>query len=397
MRAPGFRHCSSPFSAAAAPPASGQLVPNLGGQRVEDPGLSVPEDRRGGPGVRDGGIVRRCRQRRVSPLLESRPGCVEEKANAVLASHTEYVAGIRHDAIGVMYHLSPADVVGCMVSSLHMADMEITTETAPYGTGRYFRFGDVAVGLTYARRMTDQLQFRGDCPVCRRDARHPQHAICHGRSRDLPSDRPRQFPFRGRRDKLRRRCRPGGDHPCVRWRREFVVPVLLLPTVFKLGFAFEPYEEAGHRLTASVQLNHPNDNAEHLRFGVEYAWDETFFLRAGMKRTIGQKFFGEDRSSEEGIAVGAGVRIPFFGNVAAADYAFADLRRLGSIHRISLESRGEDPRVKRIVHMAILCILLAAGCQERFDLATLPSPIVDAIDTSYVAIDPLPPLRARKT
>ena len=43
--------------------------------------------------------------------------------------------------------------------SLRTDDMEITTETQPFGTGTYFSFGDVAVALSYARKMTDQFSF----------------------------------------------------------------------------------------------------------------------------------------------------------------------------------------------------------------------------------------------
>jgi hypothetical protein len=109
-----------------------------------------------------------------------------------------------------------------------------------------------------------------------------------------------------------------------------------LPTLFRLGLAFEPIEDDQNRLTTSVQLNHPNDNAEHLRFGVEYAWHNTLFLRAGLKRTIGQKLMGEDATSEESFGAGAGVRVPLLTKVVAADYAFVQFSRLGAVHRISI-------------------------------------------------------------
>jgi hypothetical protein len=98
----------------------------------------------------------------------------------------------------------------------------------------------------------------------------------------------------------------------------------------------EPYQDADHRVTASLQLNHPNDNAEHLRFGAEYAWREMFLVRFGWKRTIGQPVLSEDGTSEEGLAAGAGVRVLLLGHTIAADYAFVDFRRLGAIHRISM-------------------------------------------------------------
>jgi hypothetical protein len=109
-----------------------------------------------------------------------------------------------------------------------------------------------------------------------------------------------------------------------------------VPTEFRLGVAMEPLQTDDHVLTTSLQLNHPNDNAEHVRLGLEYAYQKTFFLRAGLKRTIGQQFLGADLTSEENVTFGAGVLVPIGPSIIGADYAFANFSRLGSVHRISL-------------------------------------------------------------
>ena len=110
-----------------------------------------------------------------------------------------------------------------------------------------------------------------------------------------------------------------------------------LPTVFKLGFALDPISDDDQKLTTSLQLNHPNDNSEHFRLGAEYGWHNTFFLRGGVKRTIGQPLFGADATSEESVSLGAGVRVQVGISIINADYAYSSFSRLGSIHRISLE------------------------------------------------------------
>jgi hypothetical protein len=110
-----------------------------------------------------------------------------------------------------------------------------------------------------------------------------------------------------------------------------------LPTIFKLGIAMEAIEDEDSRLTTSLQLNHPNDNSEHFRIGMEYSYKSTLFLRGGIKRTIGQKLFGKDETSPEDFTLGAGFSI----DVASvsrvnADYAYARFSELGSIHRFSI-------------------------------------------------------------
>ena len=106
--------------------------------------------------------------------------------------------------------------------------------------------------------------------------------------------------------------------------------------MFRLGYAMEPWLDNDNRLTVSIQLNHPNDNAENVRFGLEYSFQKTFYLRAGIKRTIGQKFLGADLTSEESYAAGAGVLVPIGLSDIGADYAFAYYGRLGAVHRINL-------------------------------------------------------------
>jgi hypothetical protein len=53
------------------------------------------------------------------------------------------------------------------------------------------------------------------------------------------------------------------------------------PTMFRIGFALEPYEDEEHKFTTSIQLNHPNDNSENLSLGAEYVWNKMFFARGG--------------------------------------------------------------------------------------------------------------------
>ena len=80
--------------------------------------------------------------------------------------------------------------------------------------------------------------------------------------------------------------------------------------MFRLGYAVEPWLDAQNRLTVSVQLNHPNDNAENICRGAEYAYDRMFFVRVGVKRTVGESLLGASTSSAEDFAAGAGVSDP---------------------------------------------------------------------------------------
>ena len=98
------------------------------------------------------------------------------------------------------------------------------------------------------------------------------------------------------------------------------------PTIFRIGFAFEPYEDDINRITTSVQLNHPNDNSENFGLGVEYAYNKMFYARGGYKFNV----------DEQNYSFGTGVNVPLnFANITF-DYAFTNYTKLGSVHRFSL-------------------------------------------------------------
>jgi len=108
------------------------------------------------------------------------------------------------------------------------------------------------------------------------------------------------------------------------------------PTQFKLGFAFDPVQTDDQRVTTSVELNHPNDNAENVHLGAEFEWKKMITLRLGTKRTIGERLFGEDNSSSADFAAGFGVAAPVSQRTISFDYSFENYNKLGGVHRISL-------------------------------------------------------------
>jgi len=312
-----------------------QLVPNLGGQRA---GISTFQFLKIGVGARGVGMGESfvAIANDASALYWNPAGLAQSSENQVFAAHTAYVADIQHEYLGVTYHLTDADAVGLSLTSLHMADMEITTETQPLGTGRYFSFGDVGMGLSYARKMTDQFSFGAT-------VRYVEETLDILKMRSVMVDLGTYYwtglgtaRFAVVITNFGADVAPAGTATQLDGTQVTAFQSFSLPTLFKLGFAMEPWMTDDQRITASVQLNHPNDNAENVRLGMEYAWQNMFFLRGGLKRTIGQKLLAADETSEESFALGAGFRLATGVTTVQADYAYANFERLGSVHRISL-------------------------------------------------------------
>jgi long-subunit fatty acid transport protein len=315
--------------------AAAQLMPNLGGQRA---GISTFQFLKIGVGARGVAMGEAfvAVANDASSLYWNPAGMAQMTGNEVFVAHTEYVADIRHEYLGAVYHITGADAVGLSMTSLHMKDMEITTETQPFGTGRYFSFGDVGIGVSYARKMTDQFSFGAT-------VRYAEETLDILKMRSVMVDLGTYYwtglgstRFAVVITNFGADVKPSGT--AVRTDGGTVTDFqpFSLPTVFKLGFAFEPVDTDEHRVTASVQLNHPNDNAENVRIGVEYAWNKTFFLRGGVKRTIGQQLLAGDETSAESFMLGAGFRVATPVSTISADYAYADFSLLGAIHRFSV-------------------------------------------------------------
>ncbi len=315
--------------------ASGQLVPNLGGQRA---GISAFQFLKLGVGARGVAMGESfvAVANDASALYWNPAGLVQFAGDQALVSHTDYVVDIKHDFLGVAHHFTDNDAVGIAVSSLHMADMEITTEAQPFGTGRYFSFGDVSLGLTYARKMTDQFSFGAT-------VRYVEETLDVLKMRSVMVDLGTYYwtgignsRFAVVIANFGADVAPQGTVTQFSGAQVSTFQSFSLPTVFKLGFAVDPIMTDNERLTTSIELNHPNDNAENFRLGAEFAWQNALFLRGGVKRTIGQRLLGPDETSEEDFTLGAGFRLVTPITVVSADYAFSNYNRLGSVHRISV-------------------------------------------------------------
>ena len=251
-------------------------------------------------------------------------------------SHTEWLVGIQHEFFGASYFLTTSDAIGVAATSLHTDAMQVTTETQPTGTGNYFTYGDVAIAGTYSRRMTDQFSFGATVRYVREtiDVLHMDGVLV-----DLGT-----FYYLGigtSRFSVVVSNFGANVHPTGMVTRQDGSTVNSFqsfspPTMFRLGYAVEPVLDEENRLTVSIQLNHPNDNAENICIGTEYGYERMFFLRLGVKRTVGESLLGASVSSAEDFTAGVGVLIPLGVTTASLDYAFANYNDLGAVHRITV-------------------------------------------------------------
>jgi long-subunit fatty acid transport protein len=262
----------------------------------------------------------------VSALYWNPAGLTQFSENQIMFAHNEWVVDINHDFIGAVYHIDDENTFGISLTALSMDEMKVTTEYAPFGTGEYFGFSDLGIAVSYSKKMTDQFSFGGTI-------RYVEESLDKLKMRGIMIDLGTYYwtglgstRFAVAVTNFGNNLAPDGEVVLVGNRTKSDWQSFSPPTMFRIGFALEPYENEEHRLTTSIQLNHPNDNSENLSLGIEYVWNKMFFARGGYKINV----------DEQNISFGAGVNVPISIANISVDYAFANFTKLGSAHRFSI-------------------------------------------------------------
>jgi hypothetical protein len=245
-------------------------------------------------------------------------------------SHLQWPGDIQYEHIT---YVQPVHRLGGSIAfqlGVLATELDETTEFEPFGTGRSFFYSDVVIGGAYARRWTDKLLVGAGLKYVREDL---------GSDVGGPTTNAVMFDvgsiyYLGLGSvriavslaNFGAELQPGGD---------FVSPVsgevrsydgFDPPTVFRYGLAFEPIENAEQRLTTSLEINQPADNAQVIKSGLEWQWERGIALRTGYN-------FGAD---EMNFSAGAGVFARVGQTRLNVDYAYTDGGFLGGVNRLSL-------------------------------------------------------------
>jgi len=302
-----------------------QLIPNLGGQRV---GTSSLQFLKIGNGARGTGMGETfvAVSDDISALFWNPAGLVLFEENGVMFSQTMWFVDTQLQFFGGVYHFGGNNAVGLSVVSLRTDDMKVTTEVQPNGTSEFFRFSDIAIGLSFARQMTDQFSFGAT-------VRYVEETLGELKMRGVVGDLGTFYKtglgssrFAVLISNFGGQVSPTGSVNLIGGRVADSFQKFPPPTLFKIGFAIEPLLTSTNRLTTSIQLNSPNDNSENLNLGFEYAYKEMLFIRGGYKINV----------DAENFSIGAGLKIPVSFAKANLDYSIANYRDLGFAQRFSI-------------------------------------------------------------
>ena len=263
-----------------------------------------------------------------STLYWNPAGAVQLSGNALMVNHNEWPADIKHEYIGLVYKMSRNSALGISAISLHMDDMEETTEYFPAGSGNYFTFGDVALALTWSMKMTVSFSYGVTGRYIREDL---AGLTMDGYMVDLGTYYKtgfRDMTFTVVLANFGPNLRPGGSYMKllengdeVKSQYQSFPP----PTIFRLGSAVSIYRSRMTSALISLQLNHPVDNAENITLGCEVKALKYLFFRGGYKINY----------DEEKTSLGWGLEIPLSNYTLKLDYSYSDFGLLGEAHRFT--------------------------------------------------------------
>lgn len=302
-----------------------QLFPNLGGQRT---GTASMQFLKIGATARATGMGESfvAVSDDITSLQWNPAGLVSFKENGITASYTQWFVDTKLSYFGGVYHFGGSNAVGISVNSLQTEDMKVTTEFQPNGTGETFSFSDIAIGLSFARQMTEQFSFGATVKYVREDL---GELTMNGVLGDLATFYRTGLGtsrFAIMISNFGGQLTPTGEVNQINGNIVNSFQRFPPPTNFQLGFAIEPIMDGQNRLTTSIQLNSPNDNAENLTFGAEYAYKEFLFFRGGYKVNV----------DAESFSGGVGLKFPISFANTNLDYSIANYSDLGIAQRFSL-------------------------------------------------------------
>lgn len=258
--------------------------------------------------------------------------------------NSDWIAGTQLQHIGIGIPIRNFGVLGISITQLSVPEDIVRTVSAPEGNGELWEASDLAVQLTYSRKLTDRFSIGGNFKFI-------QQKIWHSSATSIAGDLGVLFqtPFWGTRIgaslsnygndmSLSGRDQKISVDPDLvnQGNVEFVnalyeTDVFPLPLLFRVGISNEIIKSKLLRVSVALDAIHPNDNNESVNAGIEISLGESIFIRTGAA-----SLFKEN--SEEGLSFGGGLKTRLWRSASRLkiDYCYQNFGRLKNIQRFSL-------------------------------------------------------------
>jgi hypothetical protein len=268
----------------------------------------------------------------------------------VMINHIAWIAGMNHEYLSGILPVSGIGTVGLSVTALGTGNMELTqiddlNSPAREDAGMRLNFSgtDIAVTATYARRITEKLNFGLSVKAV-------NQTIWNTSASGVGADVGLLYNTGFRSLRVGAAVANFGadmsfnglnlDFVDSTWQTRpaasYKSTPAPMPITFRFGLGYDIVDADKSKLVAALDLVHPADINETINLGLEYGYAGTYFARAGYIFNT-DATYSEEVGWQQGLSAGAGIRFkPVSGLNMKLDYGYRNQGWLGSTHRVSL-------------------------------------------------------------
>lgn len=275
----------------------------------------------------------------VSSLYWNPAGITNIRGGQATFHHTQWIAETTLNYAAFAYEIPNVAHIGTQIYIFDSGEMEVTDIIFPDGTGENFKVQDIMIGLTAARKLTDNFSIGASfkyiqSTIWRMSA--STIGLDLGMQYDTPLDNLRlgfnisnfggEMMLFGDNTARRVDLDPSSSGSNDGLLAHLAVRSWDLPLTFRLGFAYTVFESEFGSVLLVTDALYPNNNDAYMNAGAEYAFRDLFFIRGGMS----QIFLND---AEGQLRLGFGLNLM---NRIQADYAWSDRGILGSTNMIGI-------------------------------------------------------------
>ena len=258
--------------------------------------------------------------------------------------NSKWIGDLGFTYTGAVQSLGQLGNIGINATFLTMEEIERTTIAYPDGSGEYFDAGCYAVGLSYARKLTDNFSIGFNTKLINE---RMYHSSASGFALDIGalfdtqlsglklgmciSNYGTKMHLDGRDLQVQHDISESisGNNDLINARLQ--TDYFDLPLLFRFGVSMDVLKGfMNSNLILSADALHPSDDTEYINLGAEYKLFNLLSLRVGLKQ-----LFAKD--SEQGLTFGGGIHYKLRGTTTFYfDYSYSDFGLLNSVNIFSV-------------------------------------------------------------
>lgn len=268
----------------------------------------------------------------------------------IMLNHIQWIAGMNHEYLSGVLPISGIGTVALNVTSLSTGNMEQTLIDNPnsparedMGTGLVFSGNNLAVGLSYARLITEKLSFGFG-------VKSVTEQIWNSTASGVGVDVGLLYNTGWRNLRIGAAVTNfGPDLSFSGLNLDFVDSTIKtkppasykstpspLPVTFRFGLGYDIINTTSNKLVIDVDLVHPSDINETINAGIEYGYAGQYFIRTGYIFNTDASYTA-DIGVSQGLSAGAGIAFTPIPNLSMKlDYGYRNQGFLGNTHRLAL-------------------------------------------------------------